>query len=130
MHPIFIVLITTLPTYYALLFYSLDDGGDVLHAAIARVPPLPGQGRRGPKGSSVVAGLHLQHREGNKRGKTKSAITVKHVRLTSLSGIFTNRVSLPELIGSLKLDNVWVFLQLIHRPTRTQNQLYKNQNIA
>ena len=29
-----------------------------------------------------------------------------------------------ELIGSLKLGKVWVFLQLIHRPTRTKNQLY------
>ena len=35
-----------------------------------------------------------------------------------------------ELIGSLKLGNVWVFVQLIHRPTRTKNQLYKNPNIA
>ena len=26
-----------------------------------------------------------------------------------------------ELIGSLKLGNVWVFVQLIHRPTRTKN---------
>ena len=34
-----------------------------------------------------------------------------------------------ELIGSLKLDNVWVVVQLIHRPTRTKNQLFKNQNI-
>ena len=24
----------------------------------------------------------------------------------------------PELMGSLKLDNVWDFVQLIHRPTR------------
>ena len=32
--------------------------------------------------------------------------------------------SSPELIGSLKLGNVWVFLQLCHRPTRTKNQLY------
>ena len=28
-----------------------------------------------------------------------------------------------ELMGSLKLGNVWVFEQLIHRPTRTKNQL-------
>ena len=28
-----------------------------------------------------------------------------------------------ELIGSLKLDNVWVFVQLIQRPTRKKNQL-------
>ena len=35
-----------------------------------------------------------------------------------------------ELIGSLKLGNVWVFVQLIHRPTWTKNQLYKNPNIA
>ena len=36
----------------------------------------------------------------------------------------------PELIGSLKLGNVWVFVQLIHRPMRAKNQLYKNPNIA
>ena len=35
-----------------------------------------------------------------------------------------------ELMESLKLGNVWVFVQLIHRPTTTKNQLYKNQNIA
>ena len=33
------------------------------------------------------------------------------------------------MIGSLKLGNVWVFVQLIHRPTRTKNQLQKT-NIA
>ena len=37
-------------------------------------------------------------------------------------------VALTELIGSLKLGNVWI--QLIHRLTRTKNQLYKNPNIA
>ena len=35
-----------------------------------------------------------------------------------------------ELIGSLRLGNVWIFVQLIHRPTRTKNQLCKNPNIA
>ena len=29
-----------------------------------------------------------------------------------------------------KLNNVWFFVQLIHRPTRTEYQLYKNPNIA
>ena len=30
--------------------------------------------------------------------------------------------SLPaELIGSLKLGNVWAFVQLIYSPTRTKN---------
>ena len=29
------------------------------------------------------------------------------------------------MIGSRKLDNVWVFVQLIHRPTGIKNQLYK-----
>ena len=29
-----------------------------------------------------------------------------------------------ELIGSLKLGNVWFYLQLILRPTRTTNKLY------
>ena len=31
----------------------------------------------------------------------------------------------PELIGSLKLGIVWIFVQLIHRPAKTKNQLYK-----
>ena len=35
-----------------------------------------------------------------------------------------------ELMGSIKLGNVWVFAQLIHSPTQSKNQLYKNQNIA
>ena len=35
-----------------------------------------------------------------------------------------------EMIGSLKLGNVWVFVKLISRPIRTKNQLYKNPNIA
>ena len=30
---------------------------------------------------------------------------------------------------SLKSGNIWVFDQLIHRPKRTKNQLYKNPNI-
>ena len=34
------------------------------------------------------------------------------------------------MIGSLKLGNVWVFVQLIHGPTRTKIQLYKNPNIV
>ena len=36
----------------------------------------------------------------------------------------------PEVSGILELGNVWVFVQLIHRPMRTKNQLYKNSNIA
>ena len=28
------------------------------------------------------------------------------------------------------LGNVWVFVQLIHRPVRTKNQLYQTPNIA
>ena len=39
------------------------------------------------------------------------------------------RMSGAELMGSLKLGNVWDFVQLIHRPTRTKSQLYKNPNI-
>jgi len=38
--------------------------------------------------------------------------------------------SVTRLIGSLKLGSVRVFVQLIHRPTRNKNQLYKNPNIA
>ena len=37
---------------------------------------------------------------------------------------------LSELMGSLKFGNVWVFVQSMHRPTRTKNQLYRNPNIA
>ena len=37
---------------------------------------------------------------------------------------------MAELMGSLKLGNVWVFVQLIHRTTGTKSQLYKNTNIA
>ena len=35
-----------------------------------------------------------------------------------------------EGIRSLKLSNVWVFVQLIRRRRRTKNQLYQNPNIA
>ena len=35
-----------------------------------------------------------------------------------------------ELIGSLKLGNVWAFVRPIHRPTRTKIQLCKSPNIA
>ena len=34
-----------------------------------------------------------------------------------------------ELIGSLKLVNVWIFVQLIPRPKGTKNQLYKDQTL-
>ena len=37
---------------------------------------------------------------------------------------------LAELIGSLKLGSVRIFVQLNYRQTRTKNQLYKNPNIA
>ena len=37
---------------------------------------------------------------------------------------------LPELIGSLKLGNVWVFVQLIFGPRWPMNQLNKNLSIA
>ena len=33
------------------------------------------------------------------------------------------------VVRSLKLGNVWVIVQLIYRPTRTNNQLYKNQTL-
>ena len=35
-----------------------------------------------------------------------------------------------ELVERLKLGNVWVFVQLIHRPMRAKNQPFKNPNIA
>ena len=35
-----------------------------------------------------------------------------------------------EVSGILELGNVWVLVQLIHRPKRTKNQLYKNPNNA
>ena len=37
---------------------------------------------------------------------------------------------LPELIGSLKLGNVWDLVQLIFGPRCPMNQLNKNSNIA
>ena len=33
-------------------------------------------------------------------------------------------------MGSLKLGNVWVFVQLIRRPIWTKNQLYKRLPIS
>ena len=36
----------------------------------------------------------------------------------------------PEVSGILELDDVLVFVQLIHRSMRTKHQLYKNPNIA
>ena len=36
----------------------------------------------------------------------------------------------PEVSGILELGNVWVFVQLIHRPMMTKNQLLKNPYIA
>ena len=41
----------------------------------------------------------------------------------------TARVAEGEM-GSLKLGNVWVVVQLIHKTTRTNSQLFKNANIA
>ena len=40
------------------------------------------------------------------------------------------RMSGAELMGSLKLGNVWDFVQLIHRLMRTKNLLHKEQNIV
>ena len=37
---------------------------------------------------------------------------------------------LRELIGSLKLGNAWVFVQLIFCPPLLMNQLNQNPNIA
>ena len=45
-------------------------------------------------------------------------------------GCLNGARSYPELMGSLKLGNVWVLVQLLHRQTRTKNQLYKNPNIT
>ena len=42
----------------------------------------------------------------------------------------TETVLSTKVSEILELGNVWVFVQLIDRPTRTKNQLYKNQNIA
>ena len=35
-----------------------------------------------------------------------------------------------EVSEIFELDNVWVFIQLIHRPMRIKNQLHKNPSIA
>ena len=40
------------------------------------------------------------------------------------------RMLYTELIGSPKFGNVLFFVQLIHWPTITENQLYNNPNIA
>ena len=52
----------------------------------------------------------------------------RHVVRTSLP--FFGCVLEADLIESLKLGNVWVFVQLIHWPTRTTNQQSKNPNIT
>ena len=39
-------------------------------------------------------------------------------------------LSIPKLMGILKLGKLWVFVLPIHRPTRTKNQQYKYPNIA
>ena len=44
--------------------------------------------------------------------------------------IILNVKTLPELIVSPKLSNVWVFVQLIFGPFWPMNQLNKNPNIA
>ena len=54
------------------------------------------------------------------RGVPTSGVSANHLRALYSS----------ELIGSLKSSNNWVFVQLVYRPRRTKNQLYKNQNIA
>ena len=41
-----------------------------------------------------------------------------------------NEKSVPELIGSLKLGNVWVFVHMIFGPRWPMSQLNKKQNIA
>ena len=38
--------------------------------------------------------------------------------------------SSPELIGGLKLGNVWLFAQLLLGPHWPMNQLIKNPNVA
>ena len=58
-------------------------------------------------------------------GKTL-ATHAPHVRFMSF---FVTR-SECVMIGSLKLGNVWIFVQLFHMPMWTKNQLYKNPNIA
>ena len=37
---------------------------------------------------------------------------------------------IPELMWSPDLGNVWVFVPMIRRPTRTKNQLYKNHTLC
>ena len=49
-----------------------------------------------------------------------------HVALVAVA----EGMSLSEVVRSLKLDNVWIFVQLICRPSTTENQLYKNPNIS
>ena len=46
--------------------------------------------------------------------------------LSSASLSLNAPFSLPEVVRSPKLGNVSIFVQLIHRQARTENQLYKN----
>ena len=42
----------------------------------------------------------------------------------------TVRARADRNLESLKFGNVWIVVQLIHRPTKTKHQLYRNTNIA
>ena len=67
---------------------------------------------------------------GVKWGVRMAAVSGFYTTICTLSTVYRNKVSgnlihlQTELIGSLKSGNIWFFLQLIHRPKRTKNQLY------
>ena len=80
-------------------------------------------------------------------GTTEMTLTPDHkhrirVCMVSLTGqisetgqkrVMTGQVQNPivlYIVTSLKLGYVWVFVQLICRPMRTKNQLYKSPNMA
>ena len=66
-------------------------------------------------GCSVVIGLRFSC-------ATQTPVLGQGVRESSSPQLFCFTLHQSELMGSLKLGNIWVFDQLIHRPTRTKNQ--------
>ena len=100
-------------------------------------PPHPGQpgspsaSSQLSSSSSSVTALH--------KFKKLNAFRISSNKVRSALIFLCNSVGLAielfllgrsELIGSLKLDNVWVFVQLIFGPHWPMSQLYKNTNIA
>ena len=115
---------------------SLLDG--VVSFVVFRFPPLKLLVhfvlRKGVFGVSVTdASIHqnllvVMHSDGQIKAYSLEYILEK-VSLERQS-IVSMRLSLSELIGSLKLGSVWAFVQLIFCSRWPMNQLNKNPNIA